>query len=201
LSNYTIPCDTFVRLATIAQKQRHPGSGWMKTVRVENGIVVASNRALLVVERLDPTLMVPGIVHIHADATLVEKCRAEIMYHSNLFVAAIEAIGHASAKTTLGYMHPGNAMCVSTEPNELDTWRDKVPNGSDVRAKSAMRWDAELIALLAAASPSGFVTFPQVIDATQPIVVRDPKDPRWFGVFLSQLMYDPQTPAAVPEWF
>lgn len=199
MANYTIPCDTFVRLATIAQKPRFQGSRWLKTVRIENGVAIASNRALIVVERLETGS--PGIIHIPADPTLIEKCRAEIPYHSNLFIAAVETVGMASAKTTLGYNHPGNAIFTSTDPNELDEWRSKVPTKYPAQPKGAMCWDTEQIALLAASAPSGSVIFPDIVDATQPIIVRDPVDPRWFAMFQSDTPHSMKQPAVVPEWF
>jgi hypothetical protein len=174
----------------------------MKTVRIENGMAVASNKFLIIVERLNPTLgNPPGVVHIPADPMLIEKCKAEVKYHSNLFVNVLDGLGMASAKTTLGYIHPGNALYTSPEPNELDRWRVNNIPPLVMTKKSAMRWDAACIADLAASSPSGFVTFPDVIDATQRIVVRCPQDPNWFGLFLSHLANDIQEPAKIPEWF
>lgn len=84
----------------------------------------------------------------------------------------------------------------------LRDWRKWFPEtASPAQPGRAMFIDLDGLTGLITSSPSGRVTFPKVIDADRPIVIRDVTDPNWIGVFFAR----PDTGrfaqgAALPDW-
>ena len=203
---FQIPCDTFVRLSKVAvqpDETDHPKEPNLRSVRIEHrsGNVIASacNGKILSVEHVGTTTEPDGAVHVGIDPKLIEVCRDEIAYNSELMIA-FEA-GWATANTTFGYFHPDNVA----QPDWLSgkTWRDIVPKETPTKANGTLAFNAHEIARLGSSAPSGSFVFPRHIDKDIAVVVRDKNDDSWIGVFLvldrgpTEKQADPAT---VPEW-
>ena len=201
MTDYVIPCDTVVRLATVLDNFHDEADDYFRTIRIDNGLAVASNRRIIVVENIGGP---SGVFHMVADPTLIQHCRTEAPFSSKLTVNVNEVLRFAVAKTTLGYVHAANCGFWSPAPTVFDDWRKHVMVTKTPAKKSVggMIWQADVVAQLGSASPSGRVIFEQNIDAlNRPTVVRDPTDPDWFAVFHPYLDELSDVPAAsLPNW-
>lgn len=198
MTPHTIPCDTYVRLSKLSNAKRSDDP-WAHSIRIDNGCAMATNRELMVVERIEPSN--PEPLHIAIDLVLIAAAEKEIGFHSSLSIVSNPFLKFASAKTTLGYQHPNNAALYLGEPNELDRWREIVPLEPHEESKGSMQLETHHLQWLAQTSPSGNITFPRVIDWTKPVIVRDAIDDRWFGVFYVREADGPHKPAVLPGWF
>jgi hypothetical protein len=194
MTDYVIPCDTFARLASLATADE-----WFNTVRIENGVALASNKLFMAIERIGGP---DGVIHIIADPLLVQQCQTEAQYSSTLTITVIEAMQFATAKTTLGYIHPGNCCKWSGPENDLNDWRKIVANAAEPAAASngGMVWNARCLAAIIACAPSKCVSFEENIDVSRPALMRDVADPNWVGLFNPWLETGDYPAAVMPEW-
>ena len=208
MTDFVIPCDTFVRLTNILHGMPDDIGDWFKTVRIDNGIAVATNRKILAAENVGGPA---GVIHVIADQALINQCRTEAAFSSTLTITVNEVLKFAVAKTTLGYVHPGNCVLWSVDPpiagnpvpNDFDRWRTVVEQcKTPAQApRGGMFWDADMIARLAAASPSGRVVFEEIIDVTgRPTIIRDINEYNWIGVFQPFSTEESYQPATLPSW-
>ena len=148
-----------------------------------------------------------GILHIIPNPGLIEICRKEAPFSSKLTITANPLLQYAVAKTTLGYVHPtncavwDNAMLADTPMN---AWRAIVSRCAEPATKSigGMFWNADDIARLAAASPSGELVFETNItaDGSRPTIIRDANEPDWIGIFNPWSSKHSYGPARMPDW-
>lgn len=207
---FAISCDIFARLTNVvrnfdANETRH----YLKSVYIEhvdgNAFAVATNSKIAAIEFLGKCDFGNGSVNVVVDPVLIQQCRTEAAFSSVLTVSFNEVLQFGTAKTTLGYCYPGNAAVVAAG-NALPKWREWTPDKPVTKSKGAMFWNAENIAALGASSPSGRVLFPEFIDATKPVVIRDITDPNWFGLFMPNRNVDGEVityteGAKLPDWF
>lgn len=200
MTDFVIPCDTFVRLTNVLVDPLPSCDEWFKSVRIDNGQALATNRRVMAIENIGGP---SGIVHIIADPVLIEQCRKEAVFNSTLTITVNDLLKYAVAKTTLGYVHPGNCAVWSTAPrDDYDRWRKVIMTAKTDGGKSngGMFWNADNIARLAASSPSSRVVFAETIDVTKPTIIRDVSDPDWLGVFYPASDEGNQGAATLPTW-
>lgn len=201
---FAIPCETLKRLAGIA------GDNY-RFIRLEhwagNTVAIATNRKLSVIERVgsNPSNLT-GSIHFPLDPSIVAQCVQEAPFKSLINITVNPVLSYAVAKSTLGWSFQGNAMLngESIEFGHLNEWREWLPP-KITKTAGAMFWNVDLIAQLAASSPSGRVVFPEFIDVSKPIVLRDFVDEKWVGIFMANRMLnngtvEPATPATLPKW-
>lgn len=197
--NFEIPCDVFARLSNVLRHMPDNANEWLRSIRIENNMAIASNRRILAIEQISGNEN--GMVHIISDPVLIEQCRKEAPFDSKLYIAVNDMLKFATAKTTMGYIHPGNCAVFSDAPNDLDKWRSKIPLTPAAKAKGAMLWNMEAVADLGASSPSGRLVFEEIVDVNRLLIVRDITDDKWFGGFVPKATSDVYDPAALPRWF
>lgn len=200
MTDFVIPCDTFVRLSNIIHGLPDDVGPWFNTIRIDNGVAVATNRRILAAENVGGPA---GIIHVMADPALINQCRTEAAFSSTLTITVNEVLKYAVAKTTLGYVHPGNCVLFGDGDKDFDRWRSIVEQCKTPAqtARGGMFWDADMIARLAAASPSGRVVFEEIIDATgRPTIIRDINEYNWIGVFQPFSTEESYQPATLPSW-
>lgn len=170
-----------------------------RTLRLDSGQIVATDRQFLAVENLAPF---HGIYHITVDDTLLAQCTKEMQFSSVLDVIPNPALGFTMAKTTLGFA-TGN-IGVFRGPSDFDKWRDVMRECAEPAKASVggMLWTVEGIARLAASSPSGHVIFEEHVDAqARPTLIRDINDHEWCGMFMPRLSDGRyHSPATLPGW-
>ncbi len=197
MSEYVIPCEVFARLSNLLSVTYPETDEWCKSIRIDRGCAVVTNRHFMAVQRIECNL--PDPIHIVADPALIEQCCKEAQYHSNLHIAVVPSIKYASAKTTFGYQYPGNAALWLSKPNEMDRWREIIPDGLCKASNGGMLLDLEGMEYLIKTSPSGKVVVEENVDFNRPVVVNDFVDPNWFGLFSAR---DDKlhNPPIIPKW-
>lgn len=195
--NFEIPAELYVRFSGVVKLMPINVSEderlTLKCVRYERRAghvyAIASNRKIAAIQYLGLTNEPDGVAHIIVDDALVKQCKSEIPHNSTLQIVCIPELQAGSAKTKFGYAFPGNA-CVFPAFTQLDKWSTWVPNKPLQASKKGMLWTLDLMEALNAASPSGRIIFPDVIDVSQPIMVRDKDDENWFGLFMGNCQKD-----------
>lgn len=198
MTTYTIPCETFARLARLldATDSNDP---WVNSIRLESNLAIVTSRTMLAVERL-PVTNDDAPIHIVTSPDLVTACAGEASFNGSLEVVVNDALRWASAKTTFGFQLPTNATVWSDVPNPLDRWRSIVPSDAPTKSKGSLCLWTDQLQHLVAASPSHQIVFPAVIDWTVPVLIRDAVDENWFAVFYVRKSDNPHKPAIKPEW-
>ena len=199
MTEITIPCETITRMTKILKYLPDYADEWVNTIRLDGDCMMVTNRAFMAVERISAS--VPTPVHIIAHPELLEKCEAEAQFSGQLYLIINEILGIITAKTTFGYTCPDNLLMNSLEPNELDRWRDIIPNEVATSSKGGMMLDLRYFTMLAESAPSKQIIFEEHIDITRPTIIRDMVDPEWFGVFNPKDLHRIHDPAKLPEWF
>ena len=199
MTDYTMSCDAFVRLSHILHNLPEDIDPVFRTIRIDNGQAVATDRSFMAIENIGGAT---GIIHILPDAALIKQCATEAKFDSQLTITVTEMLQHAVAKTTLGYVHPVNVSYWPTGGTDFDRWREVVMEASVPAAKSSggMFWQADGVAKVAASSPSGRVVFEENIDVIRPTLVRDILEYDWLGVFNPFSRKDHYSPATLPTW-
>ena len=216
--NFEISAEIFMRLAKLASiiPQRvmeipSEDAESIKCVRLEyrggNYYAIATNRRVAAVYYLGTTTEADAVTHITIDPALIAQCAQEKQFNSTLQIVSIPELQIVSLKTLFGWNYPGNAGVFPPPQGRLNEWMIWVPKTEAKASVGAMCWSAENVKTLVEASPSGRVSFPEFIDAMQPVMMRDIIDPNWLGVFMSNVV-DEETeqaktiePAQLPAWW
>lgn len=193
----TVPCEVFARLASIVKHMPDDIDPWFRSVRYDSGVLVCTNKHVMAAEFIGGP---SGVLHIAADVALIAQCRTEGALGSTLTIQYVEALNFASAKTTLGYNFPGNAIVNPGGKNDFDKWRSLFEEPQPTVSKGVMLWETQSIGLLLETAPSGSLTFPEFIDAKKPMILRDPVDTAWAGMFIPSDMSLPTFHAKRPDW-
>lgn len=200
MTDFVIPCDAFVRLTNILHNYT-PDDPAMRTVRIDHGVAVATNENIMAMECVGGPV---GVIHLIADPALIAQCRTEAAFNSVLTITVNDMLKFAVAKTTMGYVHPGNCAVFPTGEIKLDRWRNIVARCAEPLSDSevGMFWDTDAISILSSSSPTGRVIFEQYVGYKgRPTIIRDVNDPNWCGVFQPWSAYDGNYPNAVlPDW-
>lgn len=209
--NVQISCELYARLSAIPLLLNPTDDRkYLKSLYIErrNGklYAVATNVKIAAIEHLGQSEGPDECTAIVIDPVLIAQCQKEISFNSSLSIVANPLLHFTSIKTTFGYNHPGNAMVQLPEvKNELAGWRNWFPDSIPKKSNGAMFWTAALVHALATASPTGGLRFPEHIDKTCPVVVRDQESANWVGLFIPRPISDSEDPVAVepasiPDW-
>lgn len=198
--NYKLKCETYVRLCNVLNFIPENASEWFNSIRLEGNYVIASNRQIMAVERLDYENPETPI-HIINNEALKKQCQDESKFNSDLLIHVNPALKFASAKTTFGYNFPENAVKWLEGENDLDRWKDVIPSERNTKTYGAMFWEAHNIANLGKAAPSGCIVFEEFIDSRKPVIIQDLNDDNWFAVFVPNVNDGTVAAAVLPEWW
>jgi hypothetical protein len=198
MTDYTIKCDTIARLSNVIGDETV--NEWFRTIRIDNGVAVASDRKLMVAENIGGPA---GIIHLICTPNLIAQCKYEAQFNGVLTITVIEELKFATAKTTYGYVEPNNCCLWSAERSaDFDRWRELANSVREpaTQPNGAMHWNTAYIHRLSEASPSGCIIFEEIIDLSRYALVRDIHDPNWFGLFNGYLASEEGVPATLPGW-
>jgi hypothetical protein len=194
-----IPSEALQRALTICRA--YPGDDpWLKTIRYEDGLLIACEQAIMTIERVGGPA---GVVHLSIPITLEHVIASEAPYKGFVDFVVTEAMQYVSAKTMLGYVEPQNAGYWSAEwKNRLDRWRNIVDQSRQSVAPpvGGMSWNCNTVAVLAKAAPSQCVIFEDTIDINRPVVIRDSVSEDWFAILHPQIKLDRAAIAILPDW-
>ena len=195
-----IPCDVIARLSRLLPDE--PSDDPINCFRFDYGMVLATNRHLLAVEKVAPF---DGVFYIRAEPTLIEQCRTEAQWSSVIEFTPVPALKYTTAMTSMGWKCSDNLGVWPTERTDYDDWREKILNPCIdplTERRGAMVTSMDELARLAHSSPSGQIVLEQYADPQRrPTVVRDIDSHDWVGFFLARITDGRQhTDAVVPGW-
>jgi len=196
-----IPCDTIARLSNLLPEKSVEIDDIFRTIRLDNGKVIVSDRRFMAIETVENF---EGVFHIAVSDALIEQCRVESQFSSFIDIVPNPILQFTTAVTTMGYAPEGNIGVWPNGVTDFDDWHSRVvkpclePDGQN---RGVLAFDAVGLQRLVSASPSGFLVFEETIDTTRPMVVRDATSPDWCGFFMPRLNDGlHHTGATVPRW-
>lgn len=204
---FIIFCQTFRRLArlpeTLVQGDRFPN--YLRSVFLERKgghvFAVSTNGRFAAMEYLGEQPGVDGSVAISIAPEILQQCDLETQFNSSLMINYSEEHRSAGVTTTYGFAYPYSAALFAEDENQFLTWRNWLPKSLPTASKGSAYFNADHMNALVATAPGGQIVLPSKIDATQPVIVQDPTDENWLGVFISRrdtgMMIEPAT---LPVW-
>lgn len=197
---FKIDPEIYLRLAAVSVQPDEEHKAVARSVRIEhhNGkiIAIASNGKFLCGELLGECDD-EGAVNVTNDPELRKIAEAEVAASGVLLISQVAGWTVARGGET-GKMYALNAEVEGEYPD----WRALVPTTKPTKPNGVIAFFPYVMKRIADASPSGVIVFPEVIDITQPVLIRDKTDPNWFGLYLLTDAPNKQTfkAATVPDW-
>lgn len=204
--NVEISCELYARLSAIpllldpADDRKYLKSLYIER-RNSKLLAVVTNVKIAAIEYIGDDAGPDECTAITIDPVLVAQCEKEIVFNSRLVIVANPLLSFTSIKTTFGYNYSGNAMVQLPEANNLIEWRTWFPDEMPTKTFGPMFWRGMQIHALANAAPTGGLRFPEFIDTTRPVVVRDHESNDWVGLFMPVTVDGEKVdPASIPDW-
>lgn len=199
MSNFVIDASVIKRLSTVA-KNYHPNVKedvikLIKNIRLEHlsgkTYAVVSNGYVGVIEYLGKTSEPDAVAYLKIDERI-----SSLTGWVN--VNTIPALKMSVASTLFG--ESISDVCEWLISTPLDKWQNWITKLNLKNSSGVMQWNVSNIKILLETSSSGELIFPEFIDASRAITVRDRDNPNWVGVLMSAAVKN-TTPATVPDWF
>ena len=208
--NFVINCETVYRLSRLFDYYPSGKPDYFKNIRIESKnnkqFAIVTNIKVAAIEIIGNYQNPDGAVNLTIDPVLIEQCKMEAGFKSQLFGTYNEALQFVSVKTTMGYNYPGNAGVFHKGMTVYDDWRDWLPDELPTQSSGTMMLQSESISALGLTAPSKQLLFPTFINDRLPVLVRDSVDDTWIGVFMPEYI-DGETgkavdldPIEIPEW-
>lgn len=127
----------------------------------------------------------------------VDKIRDEAEFGGTFTFETLPELAMGTVNATSG--QNCNDFIVWPDESPVDKWREWFKMSDE--SKGFIYCELPQLITLWEASPSGDVVFPEVINADDPVIVRDVNSDNWIGVFIPVI--DSKAilkPAILPEW-
>lgn len=210
MSNFTIRAEQFMRLAGIvsyfASNVSDENKQLINTIRLENkggqSVAVVTNQKIVAVETLGPTVHPDGVCHVKFTPQLMEAANRAAQMNLTMTFMLTPMIAMSVVQIGIGeYVQD---VCHWFEYTPLDKWRSWLVDDAMV-SEGIMCWDLYHVESLIRSSPSGKVVFPQNINVSQPLMIRDRYNNGWVGLFMPTGELPPDTIHAMtnriqPSW-
>lgn len=208
MSTYKIKSSTLNRLAGVCSffesSTDEETKAKINTVRLENKngktLAIVSNQKIGVIEYLGETDEADGSEHIILSPELLQQLTVESSSDCMITITTIPEMAISTLQSTSGFNMSN--CCYLWDDTPLKDWRGWGVNPADSNS-GIMFWNLNYIETLIKSSPSNNVIFPEFIDITIPVVLRDYHNPDWVGIFFAQPPGDVKVtkPADLPEWW
>lgn len=208
---FEILCETYCRLVKLPlyYKTDDPAFNEMKTIRIEftetSILAIAAHNKFMAIEKIGENLKKQsGKLHLIVSPELLAQCEVEKNFGGKINVAFSSMLNFTTAKTTMGFNLPYSFSYLAETPL-FDKWRNWMPDKPVTKTNGPMYLNGEKIGFFHQLAPSGSIVFPEFIDNTKPIIVRDHVDENWIGVFMPNVIDDNGKlvnlhPAIKPDW-
>lgn len=169
----------------------------IRTIRLEiksgKMFAVATNQQVAAVEYLGETKEPDDVCYLRLECEFLNETEGLI---------TVETIPEIALSTALHGAKLVNDCCLWFDNNIMDNWRSWIGKQSG-KHKGFMFWELYHIQTLFEASPSGKIVFPEDIDASEPVVLRDSENENWVGLFVpdqrpGEIKCEP---AKLPDWW
>lgn len=184
----TLPCETYVRLARLAQVVGSKQYSWLRSVALQRKnrrlFALATNAYFCAVEYLGEQPGEPDdFILIKIDPVLLAQCELEKPFGSLITLTKNDILNYVEFRTTFGFVYDGNAGVFPLEAVPLKDWQDWVKPFPKV-ATGGVFANVDQLSALVSTSPSGKVLFPRAIDVNEPIAIADAIASNWLGFFV-----------------
>ena len=192
MSKFIVPATTLQRFMTLSE----PLKPVTLKIEINSGrcYLIGSNDYVACVEYLGESDQSNDSCYITLTPEAVNK---EADVAGSFTFETLPELAMGSTFTTSGNIY--NDVIIWPDSCVLDKWREWFVM-SDT-AEGFMYCNLFQIESLWHCSPSGEITFPEVINANEPVIVRDVNNANWLGVFIPAI--DDKKlikPATLPEW-
>ena len=199
MATFKIKFKTLVRLQKVlrhfADTTNEETKRELNTVRLENKngktFAVVSNHKVGVIELLGDTDQPNSVCHLKVMEWPEEGTATITVVPEALIGMMTSDIGFNVTE-----------VCQWFDKSLLDKWPEWA--AKDAKAsKGFMVFDLYSVMTLFESSPSGNVVFPQYIDTTRPVTLRDRLSENWVGLFIPtiDMKKEPLKPAVLPDWW
>lgn len=183
---FNMKCETFVRLNEVLRYFKpNDDRKDFKSILIEckagHITATATNGLVLACEFIGPSDGPNASMNLTIDPALLKQCAVEASMSGLLNVIYVEQLKYATIKTTFGYQYPGNGALFFEKYTARDKWRAVINKRVDPHP---MIIEADRMAELGRASPTGNLVFPTDIDGSCPVIVTDAHADNWFGMFM-----------------
>lgn len=201
MTKISVPSKTLQRFIKLYESLDPKAPETLKCLRIEiiNGkiILIGCNQYVACAELIDNTKESDAVIHVKVNSKFIESVNKEVNINGMFNFETIPEIALGNISTTDGENH--NDFIVWPDESPLDNWR-KWFSISDESA-GTMFCNLYQIETLFNTSPTGEITFPTVINCSEPVIVRDINNSNWIGAFIPA--FDGKKiikPAELPEW-
>lgn len=200
-----IPCETYARLASIPEQlDSDDHRKYFNSIFIERHnsqiIAVVTNVRTAAIELIGASNGPDESFAIAINPMLKQQCITESAFSGEIHIISNPMLNYVSAKTGLGYSAPGNLAMPLPENNAFIDWRSWFPDELPSASSGNMYFVGEDILAITNASPSGALIFPENIDVSKPVVVRDEDNADWFGLFMPNKKDAIMTYLDIPLW-
>jgi hypothetical protein len=165
------------------------------TIKIEGQNLIATNDTLACVQHLNTDNT--DNCYINVTKELVKIVYNELNKEGFLTFETISELAMGSVTDSNGHIYTD--IIVWPDESPLDNWREWFRLSEE--SQGFMFANLEQLETLWKSSPSGNIVFPEVINASEPVIVRDVTDANWVGVFIPSLESKATLKAAtLPEW-
>lgn len=182
----TIDGEIFVRFARLARSVApNDARTYLRSVFVESGaagtFAIATNSRFAAVQKIsnDDFGFAKGVT---VEDYFFQQVEQESQFGGTVIVENERVL------TSFGFIYPGNPFIEPTQgqKNEFHDWRNWFEGGLSNFSQGNVFFDIEQLTTLATCSPSGSLVLPNFIDVSKPLIVKDPIEENWLGVFIAR---------------
>lgn len=201
MSKFTIKSDVLQRFTALYKSLDPKAPEELKCLRIEisNGkiMLIGCNQYVACAELIGETTDSNEVCHIKINNTFIDSINKEVNIAGIYTFETVPELAISSVNTSDGDSF--NDFIVWPDNSPLDNWHEWFSMSES--KKGCMYCTLYQIQTLFETSPSGEIVFPENVDASEPVIVRDINNPNWIGAFIPA--FDGKKvikSATLPEW-
>lgn len=157
---------------------------------------ITTNGTLGVIEYLGNVDNADNVCHIKLTEEIMTALELDSLADG---VTSIEIIDELAVGKLSTMLNGSYNDFIWPDETPLNNWREWIELPTE--SKGFMYWDVYQIEMLFKTSPTGKIVFPEIINSTAPIILRDVGSDNWLGLFIPKPARDEDVIAAtLPEW-
>ena len=201
MSKFTVKAETLQRFVALYKSLEPKASEDFKCFRIEiykgKMILIGCNQFVACAEFLGETDQSDDICYIKVNNQLLDSIEKEVNIAGVYTFETLPELAMGTTFTSDGNKY--NDFIIWLDESPLDNWRKWFKVSTE--SKDFMYCTLYQIQTLFETSPTGEIVFPEIINANEPVIVRDVNNANWLGTFIPAI--DDKKllkPATLPEW-
>lgn len=198
MTKFTVPATTLRRFIKIIQSSTPDNFKHLK-LEVSNGHIylIGCNSYVACVQHLGITDQSSDSCYINITPELVNVVDGNINAGGTIEFETLPELAMGSVLTTVDNV--GSDIIIWPDESPLDKWREWFITSDE--SDGFMYCNLLEVLTLWDCSPTGELVFPELLNANEPVIVRDINDDDWLGVFIpANSGKELLKPATLPEW-